>query len=170
MKRLIKFFAAAVLVIAVSGVTKAQTRQEKKAAAQAEVKKIVGNQHFYFVADYALPMTGGTKTLTSIYDLKITRDSIVAFLPYYGQAYVSPDPTDIEGGIKFTSTDFSYVQKDAKKGGWRITIKPNDHNITNWRDVQQMVLDISPNGYASLDIVSSHRDPISFQGKVVSRE
>src|ERR1700759_1734003 len=114
MKRLIKLFAAAVLVTAVVGAAGAQTGREKKAAKEAAVKKMVDDNHFYFVADYALPMRGGMKTLTSTYDLKITKDSVMAFLPYYGQAYVAPNPTENEGGIKFTSTDFSYDQKDAK--------------------------------------------------------
>ncbi len=172
MKRLIKSLAAAVLVSAFFNAASAQTsRQEKKAAEQAAVKNMVDNNHFYFVAQYALPMTGSSKFLTSTYDLKVTKDSIIAFLPYYGVAHMAPSPAEAnEGGIKFTSTDFAFTQKEAKKGGWQITIKPKDHNITNWRDVQQMTLDISKDGYASLSVISSNRDPISFQGNVVANE
>jgi hypothetical protein len=171
MKRLVKIFAAAVLVLAFIHVADAQTRQEKKAAEQTTIKNMVENNKFFFVADYALPMTGASKMLTSEYDLKVTKDSIIAFLPYYGVAHVAPSPSDAtEGGIKFTSTNFSFVQKASKKGGWQITIKPRDHDITNWRDVQELTLDISKDGFASLAVVSSNRDPISFQGNVVAKE
>jgi len=171
MKSLIRLFAAAVMVLAFINAANAQTsRQEKEAAKQAAIKKLVETNHFCFTADYALPMTGGSKMLTSTYDLKITRDSVVAFLPYYGQAYLSPSPGETEGGIKFTSTNFSFAQKAGKKGGWQITIKPKDHDITDWRDVQQMTLDISKDGYASLAVISSNRDPISFEGNVVAKE
>ena len=172
MKRLIKLFAAAALVSAFVNAASAQTsRQDRKAAERAAVKDMVAHNHFYFVAQYALPMTGGTKYLTSAYDLKVTKDSIIAYLPYYGVAHLAPSPAEAnEGGIMFTSTDFAVTQKEAKKDGWQITIKPKDHNITNWRDVQQMTLDISSDGYASLSVISSNRDPISFRGNVVANE
>jgi hypothetical protein len=171
MKRLIRLFAAAVMVSAVINAANAQTsREEKKTAEQAAIKKMVNDNNFFFMADYALPMRGSSKLLTSIYDLKVTKDSIIAFLPYYGQAYLSPSPAETEGGIKFTSTKFSYKVSPAKKGGWEIFITPVDHDITNWRDVQQMRLDISPDGYASLFVNSSNRDPISFEGNVVAKE
>ncbi|HZY35168.1 MAG TPA: DUF4251 domain-containing protein [Mucilaginibacter sp.] len=172
MKRVIRLFAVAGLVSALVNVACAQTsRQEKRAAEQAGVKKMVDGNHFYFVAEYALPMTGGDKYLTSIYDLKVTKDSIIAFLPYYGAAYIAPSPAEaLDGGIKFTSTKFSFAKNERKKGGWVIMIKPQDHDITNWRDVQQLRLDISQDGYASLAVISSNRDPISFQGNIVEKE
>ena len=102
--------------------------------------------------------------------MKVTKDSIIAYLPYYGQAYLAPDPGTTEGGIKFTSTNFNYKVNQGKKGGWEIVIKPRDHDITNWRDVQQMVLNISPDGYASLYVLSTNRDPISFQGDIIAKE
>ena len=172
MKRLIKIFAAAVLVLAFVNAANAQnSRQERKAKEQAAIKNMVDKNHFYFVADYALPMTGATRQLTSIYDLKVTKDSIIAFLPYYGTAHMAPNPSDaMDGGIKFTSTRFSFTQKEEKKGGWQITIKPKDHNISDWRDVQELTLDISKSGYASLSVISSNRDPIEFQGNVVANE
>jgi len=170
MKRLIKLFAAAVLVLAFIHVAIAQTRQEKKAAEQAAIKNMVENNNFSFVADYALPMTGGSRQLTSIYDLKITGDSVIAFLPYYGQAYLAPSPGETEGGIKFATTQFRYQKSAEKKGGWEIVITPTNRDISNWRDVQQMRLDISKDGFASLYVNSSNRDPISFQGNVVAKE
>jgi hypothetical protein len=171
MKRLIKLFAVAIMVLAFINAANAQTsRQDRKAAEQAAIKNMVDDNHFFFVANLALPMTGGSKLLTSTYDLKVTKDSIIAYLPYYGQAYLAPSPAETDGGIKFTTTNFSFTQKAGKKGGWEITIKPKDHDITNWRDVQQMTLDISKDGYASLAVTSSNRDPISFEGNVVAKE
>jgi hypothetical protein len=75
-----------------------------------------------------------------------------------------------EGGIKFTTTKFTYNSKVGKKGGWTVIIKPTDKNISNWRDVQTMTLSISPDGYASLQVISTNRDPISFNGTIEKRE
>lgn len=97
--------------------------------------------------------------LTSRYDLKITPDSVTAYLPFFGRAYSAPiDPT--EGGIKFTSTDFSY-KKSIKKGNYEIEIIPRDT-----RDVRNLYLTISPSGYGSLRILSNNRTPIAFNGQI----
>ena len=158
------------LAIVSGSVNLSHGQNPKKMARQAAIKNMVDDTKFYFNAEYALPMRGGTKQLTSIYDVKVTKDSIIAFLPYYGQAYMAPDPGTTEGGIKFTSTNFSYKVNQGKKGSWEIVIKPRDHDISNWRDVQQMVLNISPDGYASLSVLSTNRDPISFQGDIIAKE
>ncbi|BAU54483.1 DUF4251 domain-containing protein [Mucilaginibacter gotjawali] len=168
MKRLLNIL---VLLAIVSGSFNLSFGQNpKKAARQAAIKNMVDSIRFYFNAEYALPQRGGMKNLTSIYDVKITKDSINAFLPYYGQAYMAPDPGTTEGGIKFISTNFSYKVNPGKKGGWEIIIKPKDHDISNWRDVQQMILNISPDGYATLSVISTNRDPISFQGNIIAKE
>jgi hypothetical protein len=83
---------------------------------------------------------------------------------------MAPNPGTTEGGIKFTSTNFSYKVNARKKGGWEVIIKPKDHDISSWRDVQQMILNISPDGYASLSVLSTNRDPISFQGNIIAKE
>jgi hypothetical protein len=171
MKKLIKLFAAAVIMLSCAQIGTAQNSgSEKKAAKVAEVKKMVDNGSFIFEATYAIPMRGESKLLTSTYDLKITKDSVTAFLPYFGRAYLAPSPTETDGGIKFTSTNFNYTNVLHKNCTWDIVIKPKDHSIIDWRDVQQLRLSISPDGYASLQVTSSNRDPISFDGDIVGRD
>lgn len=143
---------------------------DKKAARALAVKNMVEAQNYVFKANYVMPMRGVGRSLTSEYDLTVSKDTIAAFLPYFGRAYTAPyNPT--EGGIKFTNTHFTYTSKVGKKGGWSITIKPTgkDKNISDWRDVQTLRLDISADGYASLQVTSSNRDPISFNGTIEKR-
>lgn len=125
-----------------------------------ENKRIVESKNYIFKAQSAIPSTGKTWQLTSDYDLTVNGDSIVAYLPYFGRAYSAPiDPAD--GGIKFTSTNATY-RVATKKDRWEISIKPKDV-----RDVQQMNLDITSSGYATLRVISTNRQPISFYGYVV---
>ncbi len=167
MKSLIKtLFALAVILGGLNLAHGQSTRAERQAAKAAKVKKMVDDVNFVFKANYANPQGGGNRPLTSDYDLKVVKDSIIAYLPYFGRAYVAPPPGTTEGGIKFTSTNFKYDAKRGKKGEWQIVIKPKDHDITDWRDVQQLVLNISSNGYASLQVLSSNRSPISFDGEL----
>jgi hypothetical protein len=164
--------AVSVLILSSWQPLAAQTsRSEKKAAKVAEIKKMIENGNYVFEANYAIPQTGESRQLTYPYDLRVTKDSVIAYLPYFGRAFLAPSPTDTEdGGIKFTSTNFKYVNEQHKKGGWDILIKPKDTNIADWRDVQQLRLNISSEGYASLQVISSNRDPISFEGNIVAKD
>ena len=74
-----------------------------------------------------------------------------------------------DGGINFTSTKFDYKSVPGKKGNWVITITPKDKSISDWRRVQFMKLNISADGSASLSVVSSSRDPITFNGYIDAR-
>ncbi|QEC74471.1 DUF4251 domain-containing protein [Mucilaginibacter ginsenosidivorax] len=148
----------------------AQTRQEKKAARVAEVKQLIESQNFVFDANYVNPSRGAGRALTSSdYDLTITKDTIIAYLPYFGRAYVAPSYGSTEGGIKFTNTHFTYALKAGKKDGWNITIKPTNKNIGDSRDVQSLYLTVSSDGYASLQVISTNRDAISFNGTIQQR-
>ena len=171
MKSLKKISLALAIVLISVGLANAQsTRKDKKAAQVAEIKNIVEAQNYVFKATYVIPTRGISRALTSDYDLTVSKDTVTAFLPYFGRAYTAPyNPT--EGGIKFTNTHFTYNLKAGKKSGWTATIKPTgkDKNIGDWRDVQTLTLSISADGYASLQVISSNRDPISFNGTVEKR-
>jgi hypothetical protein len=136
------------------------TKKDKDAEKIAATKNLVDSQNYVFIAQSASPMSGRVRQLTPDYDLKITKSSIVSYLPYFGRAYTAPlDPT--QGGIQFTSKDFEYTATPRDKGGWDVMIKPKDY-----RDVQQMSLSISSTGYATLQVTSTSRQPISFNGYI----
>lgn len=130
--------------------------QEKDAA---EIQQMIDTKNFIFKAETANPQSGRTRQLTPEYDLTISRDKLICFLPYYGRAYNAP--VSSEGGIKFTSIDFTYDIKQVKKG-WEITMVPKD--VT---DVHQMFLAAFANGKATLQVTSNNRQNISFNGYIV---
>lgn len=146
-------FLFTIYTLAASSIVKAQGKTPD------EMKRIVESQNYIFKAQMANPQTGSSRTLTPDYDLTITKDTIISYLPYFGRAYVAPiDPT--QGGIKFTSTLFEYIPAKDNKG-WQITIKPKDAP-----DAQQLYLSVFDNGYATLQVISTNRQGISFNGYI----
>ena len=141
----------------------------EKMAAQDKVvaeniKEIITHKQFTFLAETAVPSNFRSRPLTFGYDVQVAPDSVISHLPYFGRAYSAPvDPS--KGGIQFTSTDFTYQVKEKDKGGWIVTILPKDYN-----DVQQMYLHVTESGYATLQIVSTFRQPISFHGRIRERK
>jgi hypothetical protein len=149
---------AAVLALNTVHAQDSKTDREKEKA--VKVQNIINANNFVFVAESALPMGGRTIYLTSPYNVRVSNDTLLADLPYYGRAYSAPiNPS--EGGIRFTSTNFDYKVKDRKKSGWDILITPKDT-----RDVRQLFLTASENGYASLQVTSNNRQAITFTGYI----
>lgn len=137
-----------------------------------QVDEMINNQHFTFVARNVIPTEDSRYSprlmfpnasnlyqLTSRYDVRVTPDSVIAYLPFFGRAYTAPiDPS--EGGIKFTSTKFSYKNSIRKKN-YEIQINPSDT-----REAQTLYLTVSSSGYASLTVLSYNRTPITFNGDI----
>lgn len=125
-----------------------------------DVSNMVNNKNFVFVAEQVNPLRGRSRQLTSEYDVTLKNDSLVSYLPYFGRAYQAPmDPS--QGGIQFTSTNFSYAANPNKKGGWIVNIIPKDYQA-----VQQFTFTIFENGNATLNVTNTNRDPISFNGRI----
>jgi ABC-type Na+ efflux pump permease subunit len=168
MNNLKSFFIAAALFTAVQA--SAQTDKETTI-------RLVEAKNLVFSATTAYPLAGadinailskmpGGQSGSAIqldgsrYQLKIEKESIDSDLPYYGRAYnASRNPDD--AGIKFKSKDFSYVAEKKKKGNYVITIKPKDA-----REIQSMTLNVTLNGYATLSVNSTNRQPITFYGYI----
>lgn len=150
LKMILAFF------IIVPGGFMALKGQEKNAV---ELQQMIDTKNFIFKAETVSPQSGRTRQLTQEYDLTLSGDKMICFLPYFGRAYSAP--VGSEGGIKFTSTDFNYDVKTVKKG-WEITMRPKD--VT---DVHQLYLTAFANGKATLQVTSNNRQNISFNGRLV---
>jgi hypothetical protein len=140
--------------------TEAQNKKDKK----EQIKRIVEAQNYVFKAQSALPTGGATRQLTGDFDLRISKDTILSDLPYFGRAFTAPlNPS--EGPLRFTSTDFQYAVSNRKKGGWNVTITPKDV-----QDPRQLTMSIFDNGTASVVVTSYNRQPISFNGYVTDKK
>lgn len=155
--------------------TYAQTDKETTA-------RIVNEKNFVFVANSAIPlnstdvnnvlskMSGGVNAGGNInlsgsnYDLRVTADSLVSYLPFYGRAYNASFNRD-DNGYRFTSKDFTYKTTGRKKGGWDILM-----NTKDVRDNVRLNLAITPNGYATLSVISNNKQSITFNGYLKEAE
>lgn len=137
------------------------TKAQQKAEKAAKIKSLIDSQNYSFVAQTALPMSGRMRNLTSEYNLVVAADSVVSYLPYFGRAYTSVDYGSTRSPLDFKTKSFDYNATPGKKDGWNITIKPKDN-----KGVQSFNLTVSSEGYASLQVTSTDRSPISFNGYV----
>lgn len=151
------------LVILFIGCKTKELSPEQQSKAKEYVDKIE-SRNFIFNANSAQPISGRSINLNYNYYLKVSKDTVIANLPYYGRSYVAPiNPRDIS--IDFTSTNFLYSENKKKDGAYEIKIVPKD--ITNRENEGiSFLLKISPDGYATLNALPTNRQSISFYGTV----
>jgi hypothetical protein len=142
---------------------------------KATTNRIIDGKNYVFVATNAMPLnstdinnimskmqggnTGGNISLTGgNYDVEVSSDSLIVYLPYYGRAYSASMNSD-DNGYRFKSKKFTYETTKRKKGGWEIVI-----NTKDVRDNVRMTLSISENGYGTLSVISNNRQSISYNG------
>lgn len=152
-------FFPLILIVLFTISCKTITDQQKTETANQFRNKIESSE-YSFTPQTALPMGGQSISLNYSYSLKVSKDTINAYLPYYGRAYTAPSPSE-EGGIKFISTDFKYNLSKEKNGSWDATI-----DIADNQKRYKLILKLSDSGYATLNVQDNNRQPISFYGKI----
>ena len=168
MKSIVKISGVLLISLCTLQFAGAQTKNDKKAAKAAAMTKLINDRNYVFKANYVNPQRGGGRALTSDYDLVVSKDTITAYLPYFGRAYMA-DYGSTDGGIKFTWTKFEYKATQNKNGVQDILIIPKEKNINDAKAVQSIRLSLSSSGYGSLQVLSMNRDPISFDGTIEER-
>lgn len=140
-----------------------ERRQDRDREKAAEIKKLIETGDLRFLAQFALPMSGGSIHLTSEYTLDIQGDMVTSWLPFFGRAY-SVSYNTREGGIKF-SEKVDQIEWKRVKHGYRtlMEVKTKD-------DYYSLNLFVSQSGFGTLDVSSKNRQPISFNGIVVKLE
>jgi hypothetical protein len=153
-----KYFLVTVSMFLILSASFAQKKD--KEATKARIAEMVADETFSFRAEMVFPQGRPSRILTELYYMLTVNDKkVVCDLPYFGEAHTASLAND--GGIKFTSTDYSIEKKQVKKG-WSLTIKPKN-NI----DVKECIFTIYDSGSANLVVVSNSRSTISYDGKII---
>lgn len=152
------------LVLGISILFSACATQKETQARVTLVDSLLKTNNFKFVAQQASPLRGNIVSqrllqLDGSYYLKVSKDTIDCYLPYFGVAQQAPYGSN-DNGIQFISTDFTYNKTNSKKVV-EITIVPKKTDKAN-----KLFLTISESGQATLNVNSDTRDAIFFTGTV----
>lgn len=131
-------------------------------ATAEETKQAILSDQWIFVAQSAIPQGGRSRMLTTRYEMSVGRDTINAYLPYFGRSFSGAGVMTNPNPLDFKSVDFNINREEKNKGGWRVTIKPKGINA-----IQSMLFELYDNGSANLNVTLTDRTPISFIGTVV---
>jgi len=158
-----KAIFASITIMIIMGCSNPRRIKNDETISAATLKSIIESQNFVFIARYVNPMSGGKRDLSSGYDVSVSKDTIISYLPFFGRGYIaSMSPADVD--FDFTSTKFTYIIKPANRG-WSISIKPKDQTYLG-----ELYFRIFDNGSASLNVTSIDRSAISYDGYIAERK
>ncbi|MDD4107884.1 MAG: DUF4251 domain-containing protein, partial [Prolixibacteraceae bacterium] len=134
-----------------------QVRKERQTEKIKEIQQLLDNKTFIFKATHALPMGGGSIQLDYSFDAEVKNDTIDSYLPFFGVAY-RVDYGGRDSGFNFTEAIENY-KSEKSKNGYLINF-----DVKNKMDYLNFTFHISKPGYATLNIISTNRQAISYYG------
>lgn len=136
-----------------------EIRAERKVKIEQSVRQIIESNKFVFVVRNANPALGPSISLTSDYDIKISKDSAHSYLPYFGVAYRA-NYGDSEGGIKFNTVIYNFKKEfNTKTQYYELQFE-----VIEAIETYKIYLNVSTSGYGNLKIISNVRQTISYDG------
>ena len=124
------------------------------------IQQRIRQQEYVFVPQTFSSPSFNTSIMSPEYKLRVTTDSVIVNLPYFGKSNTPQFGRSDDDNIQFASTDFEYSAVAKKKGKWEITIKPKDA-----RGVR-LFLTVFDNGEAQMDVTSPRKETMLFKGYV----
>jgi len=140
-------------------------RQNAKLERVHQTEILINSREFVFTASRALPLGGGSIDLTTNPNyLKFHPDRIESYLPFFGRAYNVDYGGD--AGLKFQGKPKEFKVVNRGKGkGYEINT-----NVSGKLDNYQINLLVSPEGSATLIILSNNRNSITYFGEIKKME
>lgn len=160
MKNLILFLTA-LLALTSCGTTKTtQQKAQDIAATRAKVEKALMDRKFEVDFNYVHPRIMEPHFLSLDYNIKVSKDSLMSMLPYYGRAYRVT--FDFEAPLDFNAKLYNYYL--SYKDSTTLNLK---FFTVNKEERFEYNMDISNDGTVSLRVSSIDRDFIDFTGEMV---
>lgn len=151
------------LVLLLSGMQlQCYSRQQRPVAMQE------GTKAFTFVPEMVYPLGMRPRQVTSGFLLRVSPDSLVCYLPYFGQA-TGIDYGSGRGSTDFSTTKFDHTTSKGKKGATIITLRPLDHKAVRTISITYY----TGSDYAHVAITFNRQQSISYRGRItgaVSKE
>lgn len=163
MKSLSKLLVFALAVLGANTVCAQASLKGDEAKKKTEVKELINSNRYTFEATKMVSKKGESQTIKSGTDLDISKDTMIAYLPGVGKKEGAPVKA-INAGI--TCTHFSYTKEQSKNGGWNVTIIPKEKYAKDERDIKKINMAISKNGYATVTVNFTDRNPVAFYGYI----
>jgi hypothetical protein len=162
MKKMIVVFVMGLLMVSCASYTidgQKVTKEEYALWTAQKVREGIENRQFVISMKSMHPFRGASRHLTGDYSLELYGDSVVSYLPYFGEVRMVPYGGG--KGLNFIGRITAYEAYQVKAGLYRVIM-----GVYNDEEEYRYILEVFENGSSTLDVTSYNRDPISFMGNM----
>ena len=155
---------ASILLVACgthAGITGSMTKAERQIYVANQVYDNLNNRRFTIEVDAMKPLRGGMRMLNDRYELPVKADTVMSYLPYFGQVYKA-NPYMQQVGLNFTGTIYDYAAAMVKQGQYRISFRTRTEE-----DTYVYNIDLFDNGKSDISVFGEFHDAITFTGQMV---
>ena len=149
--------------MALNGCATSKEKAARKTEQAAKVKAALAERHYKIVvnsmADLSEKDEKRSPQLKSNYRLEVRNDSLISFLPHYGNSHVLGEAGVGTRGLILYEPISSYQEELTKKGKRHIEISVEEED-----DTLLFVIEVSDNGNSNISVRSLRRERISYSG------
>ena len=162
-KYLISMACALLTAIALNGCATSKEKAARKTEQAAKVKAALTERHYKIVvnsmADLSEKDEKRSPQLKSNYRLEVRNDSLISFLPHYGNNHILGEAGVGTRGLILYEPISSYQEELTKKSKRHKEISVEEED-----DTLLFVIEVSDNGNSNISVRSLRRERISFSG------
>ena len=159
-KLLVSMVFACLALVMLSGCATSEERAARAADQKRKVVAALTERNYKIAVDRMYMLRGGSKSVSYGYSVEVRNDSLISYLPYFGQAYNIPYGGG--KGLNFSERIGSYREMTEKNGKRHIEI-----GLKNEEDTYLYTIEVFDNGKSSIEVQSRQRDRISYSGDMV---
>lgn len=152
---------AAVVFMGSCATQKSAAKKADAARTERQIADSLQSHTIKVIFDYVNTMRFGPHYLTTEYSIRLHGDTIESYLPYFGRAYRANLANNDKSPLSFKGSVKSFDARQGKKGRYTISFQ-----TANNTETLEYTLTVFPNGQTLLNINSSDREPINFEGEM----
>ena len=162
-KYLISMACALLAAMVLNGCATSKEKAASEAEQAAKVKAAMAERHYKIVvnsmADLSEKDEKRSPQLKSNYRLEVRNDSLISFLPHYGNNHILGEAGVGTRGLILYEPISSYQEELTKKSKRHIEISVEEED-----DTLLFVIEVSDNGNSNISVRSLRRERISYSG------
>ena len=158
-KVLVSMVTAGLALVMLGGCATPQEKAEREAEQAKKVAAALAERQFKIDVNTMLPMRGGLRHVSYGYMVEVRNDSLISYLPYFGQVYSAPYGGG--KGLHFSERISNYQEVQKKNGARHIEI-----DVKNDEDVYLYTIEVFSNGRSEINVQPRQRDRISYSGEM----
>ena len=162
-KYLVSMACTLLAAMALNGCATSKEKAARKTEQAAKVKVALTERHYKIVvnsmADLSEKDEKRSPQLLRTYRLEVRNDSLISFLPHYGNNHILGEAGVGTRGLILYEPISSYQEELTKKSKRHIEISVEEED-----DTLLFVIEVSDNGNSNISVRSLRRERISYSG------